>query len=107
MAQHHYMQGFGDAITASQFPPIAAAGAADAPAVAPQNNPAEDSTMHPWILKRKRALSEEQPDVQSLTGIEALLCPPKGMTGKEYRRWYRLAIEQFIKQDLQEIFQLQ
>ena len=99
------MQGIGDAITASQFPLIAAAGAADAPAVAPQNNPAEDSTMHPWIKQRKRTLSEKQPDVKSLTGIDALLCAPLGMHGRELRHWWAKTIEQFVNQDLRAILQ--
>ena len=97
------MQGIGDAITASQFPLIAAAGAADAPAVAPQNNPAEG--MHPWIQQRQHTLSQQKQDVRSLTGIDALLCAPLGMHGRDERHWWAKAIEQFVNQDLRAILQ--
>ena len=96
------MQGIG-AISASQFPPIAAGGAADAPAVAPQNNPAEG--MHPLIQQRQHTLSQQNHDVGSLKGIDALLCAPLGMTGRELRQWWAKTITEFVKQDLKAILQ--
>ena len=97
------MQGIGDAITASQFPLIAAAGAADAPAVAPQNNPAEG--MHPLIQQRQHTLSQQNHDVGSLKGIDGLLCVPLDLHGRKKRHWMAEKMKQFVEQDLTAIFQ--
>ena len=88
----------GQAITAPQCSLIAAAGAADAPAVAPQKNPARE--MPPWIAERKNNLQQTEQPVESMTGIDALLCFPDNMHGKKLRQWWKKAIGEFMKQEL-------